>query len=501
MKLLAILIVFFFSFSKIAFAQLETSIWYFGEKAGIIFKNNVPSELTNSVLATEEGCATMSNEKGKLLFYTDGITVWNTKHLPMPNGVGLKGDPSSTQSGVIIQKPKNKNIYYVFTVTKEGRADGFQYSSVDMTLDNGLGDVREKNVMLKTPVTEKITAVKHRNGVDMWVIVHEWKSDAFWSFLVTAQGVTKEGVESKVGSVHKGSFFNTQGYMKTSPDGTNIALIQEESCTIEVLDFDDETGKVSNPFVIPLKRGSFPYGVEFSPSGSLLYATAAQFGEVYQFNLHAGSVKDIIASKVVVGNSPNKEWIGALQVALDGKIYFPIYGTSFLGAINKPNELGKQCGFKAHVVLLADRIARLGLPTFTQSYFTQAIVEKQLSYFSNKAELNKILVLQNLSFETGKAEIRAISHTELNKVYEILKADPAIKIEVTGHTDNIGNKTTNFTLSSERAEAVAAYFVAKGLDPARISSKGMGSSRPVRNNVNEQSRQMNRRVELLLRKE
>ena len=80
-----------------------TSNWYFGTNAGITFNSGTPVALTNGSLTTTEGVATISDNSGNLLFYTNGITVWNRNHLIMTNGNGLLGDFSSTQSAIIIQ--------------------------------------------------------------------------------------------------------------------------------------------------------------------------------------------------------------------------------------------------------------------------------------------------------------------------------------------------------------------------------------------------------------
>jgi hypothetical protein len=142
MKKITIILIFCSTF---IFGQKQGNIWYFGNNAGIDFNNATPKPLGNSALKTLEGCATVSNSKGELLFYTNGITVWNKNHLPMPNGTGLLGDTSSTQSAVIVPQPLTPNIFYVFTVDAEGRANGLQYSIVDMSLNGGLGDVKTKN--------------------------------------------------------------------------------------------------------------------------------------------------------------------------------------------------------------------------------------------------------------------------------------------------------------------------------------------------------------------
>jgi hypothetical protein len=151
-------------FSLFTFSQKEANTWYFGRNAGLDFSTGKPIALTDGALSTEEGYAVISDKTGKLLFYTDGISVWNKAHKVMPNGSGLKGDPSSTSSGVAIPKPNSPGKYYLFTVAKEGSQDGLNYSLIDMNLDSLRGDVvtAEKNIFLQGKISEKLTAVSHR---------------------------------------------------------------------------------------------------------------------------------------------------------------------------------------------------------------------------------------------------------------------------------------------------------------------------------------------------
>ncbi|HRG90540.1 MAG TPA: hypothetical protein PLW44_16070, partial [Chitinophagales bacterium] len=80
-----------------AYPQGQANIWYFGATAGVDFNSGSPVAITDGVLSTSEGSATISDAAGNLLFYTDGIRVWTRNHVQMPNGNGLLGDPSSAQ--------------------------------------------------------------------------------------------------------------------------------------------------------------------------------------------------------------------------------------------------------------------------------------------------------------------------------------------------------------------------------------------------------------------
>src|SRR6185369_16770394 len=143
--------------SRVAHAQAQANIWYFGHYLGLGFNSGTAVPLNDGLTNTIEGVATISNSNGNLLFYTDGITVWNRLHQVMPNGTGLFGDPSSTQSAVIVPKIGDTTRYFVFTVDQIGGPHGLRYSVVNMTLDNGKGDIETKNVPLVTNVTEKVT--------------------------------------------------------------------------------------------------------------------------------------------------------------------------------------------------------------------------------------------------------------------------------------------------------------------------------------------------------
>lgn len=121
------------------------------------------------------------------------------------------------------------------------------------------------------------------------------------------------------------------------------------------------------------------------------------------------------------------------------------------------------------------------------------------SFFSNlylnKITVGKKVVLNNIFFETGRAVLTPASFTELDKLVVMMNENPAMRIEISGHTDNTGSAAINDRLSLERAVAVGAYLTAKGISTDRVESKGYGSSQPVDTNSTEQGRSANRRVE------
>ena len=104
-------------------------------------------------------------------------------------------------------------------------------------------------------------------------------------------------------------------------------------------------------------------------------------------------------------------------------------------------------------------------------------------------------VLDGVQFDTGKATIRKESYERLDGVVEYLTYKKSARIEISGHTDNVGNKKANKTLSNKRAKACREYIISKGVDASRIEAVGYGDERPIAPNDTEDGRQQNRRIE------
>lgn len=342
-------------------AQNRANHWYFGYNAGVDFNSGAPVAVTDGQLFTNEGCATISDNRGNLLFYTDGIDVYNKDHQLMPNGTGLTGDSSSTHSAIIVPVPGSHTLYYIFTVdiiinwTSIVPTNGLQYSIVDMSLDGGLGDVSVKNIQLIDRTAEKVAAYKKKDSDDYWVISQRFDSNEFVAFEVTAAGISNTPVISAVGV---GNFPDSRitGQIKVSPDGTRLATGNVSE--LEIFDFDETTGEISNPITIPEVN---PFGVEFSPDGNLIYI--AYYGGVSQFNLNAGSETDIANSEVVLGPY-RSESFGSLQLGPDGKIYGVKVRKEYLDIIHNPNALGMACDYRYDDLYLNGMRGFLGLPTF-----------------------------------------------------------------------------------------------------------------------------------------
>lgn len=350
---LRVLVVVFFTVFSLH-AQKEANFWYFGT-SGLDFNSGNPISLGNSQMTTQEGSASISDSFGNLLFYTDGVTVWNKNHAIMLNGEELLGGDSATQSALIVPRPDNSNIYYIFTVGTEG-SNGLNYSEVNMTLDGGLGGITNiKNRMLIDDISEKLTAVLHQNGTDVWVVTHDKIDNNFRSFRVTSSGVSTSAITSTAGNaIIFGETFSV-GSIKVSPDGSKLAMCTETNA--ELFDFNASDGTVSNGMI--LNTYGFNYGAEFSPSGNLLYISVDTRG-IYQYDMEA---TDIPTSEMNVFTPTGAESVWQMQLGPDEKIYVARL-SDYLGVVNDPDERGTACNYVHDGLSLGLRESRLGLPDF-----------------------------------------------------------------------------------------------------------------------------------------
>jgi gliding motility-associated-like protein len=418
MKKIRFLIFILLALATPSFAQKEAAIWYFGNNAGLDFNSGSPVALTNGQLITNEGCTTISDKNGKLLFYTDGSIVYDRTHKIMSNGFGLLGHRSSTQSAIIIPKPNDPNLYYIFTVDepnpdntddnllndKDPPNNGLNYSIVDLKLNGGLGGIpiNEKNIHLitydinnieesKFKCSEKITAVQHADGVSFWVITHFINN--FYAFKISTLGVDKKPIQSQtILNIPIGGYiYNAIGYLKASPNGTKIAIantaarpsselgpkgeIIRNTGNVLLYDFDSDSGKVNNP--ITLLNNTNPYGLEFSAKSKKLYVTLNNFdasgntlgSSLIQFDLKNSN---IINSNTTINSSSYVA--GSLQLGIDEKIYRSSYpfgsdGINKLSVINNPELNGLSCNYLQDNIDLKTGNLKLGLPPFITSLF------------------------------------------------------------------------------------------------------------------------------------
>jgi gliding motility-associated-like protein len=367
-----------------AFAQKQVNNWYFGARAGLDFNQNPPKALANDGTASSfEGTACMSDNNGNLLFYTNGLIILNKLHQKMKNGGGLSGHQSSTNNCLIVPMPGNDSIYYIFTTGAASQdTHQFLYDIVNMKGDGGLGEALDKNVIIEDTVFEKIAAIRHCNNRDVWVVIHKWGTDEYHSYLVTAAGLGGSPVISHTGLVITGDERNEIGTLKFSSKGNKLAAVHSfENDAVELMNFDNTTGIISNPVVFhpnaTPRQLSYTgvYGAEFSPDGKLLYVSSntsvTEPCVLYQFDISSNNAATIVSTKQTIANTT--PWFaGALQMGPDQKIYMAMWKDTAVSVIDNPDVYGTGCNFrynKIYIGPVAQEPVQFGLPTFIQSYF------------------------------------------------------------------------------------------------------------------------------------
>lgn len=373
-------------------ANLINQKWVFGNKAGLDFSTPTPTPIAGSGsgfrINTSEGCASISDASGNLLFYTDGVSVWDSTNPSIPNIAGLQGNPSSTQSAIIVPDPANSQQYYVFTADGASGSN-HEFNGIRLNVSSWTSVLLSSLMTLpiipfRSP-TEKVTAIQHANCVDYWVvtIVQDTPtlaanngSGIFRVFLVNSLGV------QHIGDTAMGVNVADVGYLKASPNGLRLAVANYQNNNVLVYKFDNTLGVLDLSSLVTIAVPAItstpphpraPYGVEFSPNNNVLYYSLLgsggggtgtnNNGYVFQVDLTVPPVSTQIVSYPNPFGSAGYA-LGALQLGIDGRIYVAKQGETSLGAILNPNVLGSGCNPNMSFIpaLSTGATCNLGLP-------------------------------------------------------------------------------------------------------------------------------------------
>jgi len=369
----------------------EDDYWMFAENNGLHFNHNgLPPDVlkhgTSTGVGNNEGACAISNYDGNLLFYGNPFTLWNRFYNPMADN--LSGDWSSTQGILIVPRPINPgdydvHQYYVFTTEAKDALyqSGLSYSIVDMNLNGGLGSVisGKKNILLSKNidstllhVNEKLIAIPHCNGQDIWIIAYAVDSNQFLVYLLTANGLDTTPISGN--NLGPRNNIACSGEMASSPEGSKIAVIFYPGI-IDIFNFDRSTGKLSNYQNLVNNPDRSFYGLEFSPDGGKLYYSlykkaGVEYSSIYQIDLNSGSSSCIFDDYGYKG--------GIIELAPDNKIYastnLSISGdTNYIKVINSPDGLGSSCNFKPQGVKLLNKKLSYGL--------ANSFISKYVNYY------------------------------------------------------------------------------------------------------------------------
>ncbi len=335
----------------------------------IDFNSGIPLITSDSMeMEFRHTLANISDTAGNLLFYTNGYYIADATNDTMQNGSGLSPSlytSSNTdgllipQGAIVIPKPGSNSIYYLFHST----IDNYLLSSnlvayhlykteIDISLNNGLGAVISKNVPILNDTLNagKISACKHANGRDWWLIVHKANSDIFYKFLITPNVILGPYTQS-IGVVRQWD----AGQALFSPDGSKFAYYYVIG-GLDVFDFNRCSGAFTNPI-----HRSYPYengynvGVAFSSSSNALYVS--NINHVYQYDLVNGvnlmvAAYDTFECPVQAITVPTLFSLTCL--APDGKIYITTGNSTFyMHTIEHPDSIGLGCDVLQHSILFS----------------------------------------------------------------------------------------------------------------------------------------------------
>ena len=323
---------------------------------------------------------TMSNAEGELIFYTNGCEIHNARHQLMENGDGInlgevhdnqcdesQHSPGYTvpfQGALGIPMPGSNYIYFIFHIKKTylpppdthiSSPSQLLYSIVDISQNNGKGRVVEKNTVA-TDNTEsliplgEITAVKHANGEDWWVVCPEKVGNKYYFFLLTSDGVTFSH-EQEIRHAQTGYSW---GQTVFSPDGAQFAYRNNnENDGVRLFDFDRSIGQFSSPRFFPMPEDyGWQAGTAFSPSGQYLYDGSNL--ELYQFDLWSPNIE---ASRILIDTydgyaDPIPTHFSNMQLGPDCRIYVFCSSCTTIHVIHSPDEGGTDCNFEQNAIQL-----------------------------------------------------------------------------------------------------------------------------------------------------
>ncbi|HET8861200.1 PKD domain-containing protein [Marivirga sp.] len=351
----------------------KSNFWYFGDGAGIDFNNpDGPVAVTDGNIEAEEGCATVSDDNGDLLFYTNGDVVWDSEHEVMANGTDLGGDPAASQGVIAVAHAGDPSLYYLFLnedVSSDSNA--FSYAIIDMKLNEGLGDVVLKNRKLYTKSTEKVAAqgVENTN-----VLTHELGSNSYRLYPVNIDGINAPEY------ISQGSDYLTNssaiGYLKYAAGGDKVA--QAYNSGGQFIDFLRRDSLENwEEALIDVNFGGIVYGIEFSPNSNLLYATInnGQNSLLLQIPVDDDYTIEEIENPDSVTVAELDFEAGAIQTGPNGQIYIAANNSSEIYSIGTPDlryvpEDAELLASTLQPFDLAGRTSRLGLPNFVQNLST-----------------------------------------------------------------------------------------------------------------------------------
>lgn len=433
------------------FNSAHSQIWHFGSTAGIDFSGGSPVSINGGMTVTQEGIAAQYDCNGDLVFYSDGVNVWNSAHTAFSGGP-LSGTSSMAQV-LTCPKPGTNGVEYFIFYGAPGGA-GFGATIRYAVLDATTSTITVKDLNLPTVggaiFFEGMSLVAHSNGTDYWLVTHRGNSSRFDMYLIDgvsgADGIAWNRNENFGTAMAYGS--SSIGYMATSKNNDRIAYANSMSGRIEVFDFDNTNADITlMPRTWNAGAGAWTYGVEFSPNGLYVFIGVISGGL-------QGLIQGNISTAVTIFLDTKR--IGAVRRGPDDKIYTATIWESDLGVVNNPDLWGAAAGWDPTAIggagLGANQVQD-GLPTISISPICVALSIELVSFTANE---NKGMV--DLNWE--------VAAEENNDFYTIERSKNGLHWEELGRQSGMGTTTqsTEYVYSDENPYSGTSYYRLKQTD-------------------------------------
>lgn len=338
--------IFSLSISIQTLGQKENNVWTFSKNLGLDFNSGAPVIISTKIESVES-CASVCDSSGNLLFYSDGLKIYDRLHNVMPNGGDLKGAAfkSATQGVAISPIPNEPGRYFIFTLDQiepPGGTGELRYSLVDMTLNVGKGDVVPgfKNKLLGKDMSEKMVLAAACNK--FWLITHDQFTPTFFAWPISSSSSTPVPVSSITPGLSGARY--VMGEMKMSKDFRHLYMVNMNGY-LERFSFNLRTGHFGD--YLNIDSTNNVYGIEISASNKMVYVGDLR-GDIYQYNLTLlPNVSLVKASKNKIANG-----IG-LRRGPDDKIYVNQSNPGEISRINNPEYYGAACNFEINVPSLS----------------------------------------------------------------------------------------------------------------------------------------------------
>jgi hypothetical protein len=426
----SVLIVFGFQLQILnAQPSKRANVWYFGDGVGLDF-NYKPANALVGVhkMRPSEACATICDTSGRILLYTEGETIWNGKNQIITNGTGIRVQSTSAQGVLFIAHPGNDSLYYLFQAS--GYENDFGYSLINIYLDSGKGKVLLKNKrLLYTSYQngeEKLTAINHANGRDIWVITHKTGTNEYYAYLVTANGLVDCPVVSKTGSVSN-EIGNNRGYISISSDGLLISNPYVMNNAVEYLRFDPTSGYVAFEIVF-VKNSLIPFSTCFTHDNKKSIINGLGLN---------GKINSVSVQKLVLDSiNASFNTIDTSKISYNEAVYkspngyllingFDSAGNDRIAQIDGLNKFMLAPFFQSIQVNLG-----AALPNFNQSYFYNPEIELYYTFNKNKGTLT--LKPYDTFGNSVNKYLRVVKLYKNDSVQWVAKGDTSIHLIDTG---------------------------------------------------------------------